>query len=70
MPPVHLMDIHPVCHLGNQAHKDAEAVASPSKSPQPIATQIEFWVPCEHGAGTLNSAWGDSGRIPVRGHTS
>ena len=60
------MDIH----IGSQAHKDAEAVALPSRSPQPITVQTEFQVLWEHEGGTLDSTWGDQGRIPGGDYTS
>lgn len=75
------MDIHPVHYIGSQAHKDAEAVALPSRrspqkkkkkrrSPQPITVQTEFQVLWEHEGGTLDSAWGHQGRIPGGDNTS
>lgn len=65
------MDIHPVHYIGSQAHKDAEAVALPSRrSPQPITVQTEFQVLWEHEGGALDSAWGDQGRIPREDNTS
>ena len=55
---------------GNPTHTDAADVALPSRSPQPITIQTEFQALWEHGAGTLDLAWGDQGTLPGGGNTS
>lgn len=62
MPPVHLVDIRPVLHAGNQVPKGASALARLQAACSQSQLTLSLAVR-EHGGGTLDSPE-DAGRSP------